>query len=46
MMTYLNRKTKWMLEKEILVQENSRDPQEASFLVEILVRNERIGVAT
>ena len=45
-MTYLNEKTKWMLEKEILVQEKSRDSQEASFLVEILVRNERIGVAT
>ena len=46
MMTYLNGKTKWMLEKEILVQEKSRDPQEASFLAEILVRNERMGVAT
>lgn len=46
MMTYLNEKTKWMLEKEILVQEKSRDPQEARFSVEILVRNERIGVAT
>ena len=39
-------KTKWMLEKEILVQEKSRDPPEASFLVEILVKNEIIGVAT
>ena len=39
-------KAKWMLDREILVQEKSRDPQEASFLVEVLVRNERIGVAT
>ena len=45
-MTYLNEKTKWMLEKEILVQEKSRGPQEASFLVGTLVRNERIGSAT
>ena len=46
MMTYLNENTKWMLEKEILVQEKSRDPQEAIFLAEILGRNEIMGVDT